>query len=38
MTYSIGDIMVLCAIGGAALFLATLGYVSIEESVRRRPR
>jgi hypothetical protein len=36
MAHSVGDIMLYCAIAGAALFLVTLAFVSIEESVRRR--
>ena len=36
MTYSVGDIMFYCTIAGAVLFLATLGFVSVEEGINRR--
>jgi hypothetical protein len=35
MAYAIGDIMLYVAMAGAGLFLVTLAYVSVEESMRR---
>lgn len=38
MANSVGDLILYGAIGGALLFLATLAFVTIEESFRSPPK